>query len=574
MSVATQEKPAAPPEKPNAPEDLLALSKDQRYELLDGQLIELPDLGADGSLVVATVLTLLRQFSYEKKLGAVLGSECAYQIFGANANRVRRPDGAFVRRGRLPDDRAPRGVVRIVPDLVVEVVSPKDSAEDVDQRVTDFLGAGVPLVWVVFPRTKQVHVFHGGRNALRLAATEELTGEEILPGFSCPVGVLFQGVTLPAGGPLLMQHYVLEDESAVFSPALLFYKDLIRHNLGHALAIAGGPERLRPHIKTHKTREIVKIELAAGITKHKCATIAEAEMLAGCGAPDILIAYPLIGPNCTRLAKLAKSYPDCRFLVTVDSLAAAEELSKAVHGAGQTVEVLLDIDTGQHRTGVPAGPEATALYEQCARLPGLKLGGLHVYDGHQQHENPAERHAAVQKQLEPILGLRSTLERKDLPVPRMVMGGTPTFPIYGRLQMPGLECAPGTCFLHDHGYGSRFPDLAGFTPAALLLTRVISRPAAKRLTLDLGYKAVASDPPAGKRCVLLDVPDVKPILHNEEHYVVETPAADKYPPGSVIYAIPTHICPTVAMHKQAYVVEQGRVTEMWDIVGRDRVLTI
>jgi D-serine deaminase-like pyridoxal phosphate-dependent protein len=316
------------------------------------------------------------------------------------------------------------------------------------------------------------------------------------------------------------------------------------------------------------------MEIAAGIFKHKCATIAEAELLAGCGAKDVLIAYPLVGPNCSRLAKLAATYANCRFLVTVDSLSAAQELSKAVHSAGETVDVLLDINAGQNRTGLSAGSEATTLYEQCGRLPGLKLGGLHVYDGHQQQENPTERYAAVQKQLEPILGLRSALERKNLSVPRMVMGGTPTFPIYGRLQMPGLECAPGTCFLHDHGYGNRFPDLAGFTPAALLLTRVISRPAPKRLTLDLGYKAVASDPPAGKRCVLLDVPDVKPILHNEEHYVVETPAADKYAPGSVIYAIPTHICPTVAMHKQAYVVEQGRVTEMWEIAGRDRVLTI
>jgi D-serine deaminase-like pyridoxal phosphate-dependent protein len=116
--------------------------------------------------------------------------------------------------------------------------------------------------------------------------------------------------------------------------------------------------------------------------------------------------------------------------------------------------------------------------------------------------------------------------------------------------------------------------MAGFTPAALLLTRVISRPTPTRLTLDLGYKAVASDPPAGKRCVLFDVPDYEPILQNEEHFVVETPAAGRFNPGDEVFAVPTHICPTVALHKQAYVVEGGKVTDRWDVVARDRVLTV
>jgi D-serine deaminase-like pyridoxal phosphate-dependent protein len=159
-------------------------------------------------------------------------------------------------------------------------------------------------------------------------------------------------------------------------------------------------------------------------------------------------------------------------------------------------------------------------------------------------------------------------------VPRLVVGGTPTFPVFARLDLPGLECSPGTCFLHDHGYGSRFADLAGFRPAALLLTRVISRPTPTRLTLDLGYKAVASDPPAGKRCVLLDVPDYVPLLQNEEHFVVETPAAGRFNPGDAVLAVPTHVCPTVALHRLAHVVEDGRVTGTWDVAARDRVLTV
>src|SRR5438105_294342 len=102
--------------------------------------------------------------------------------------------------------------------------------------------------------------------------------------------------------------YAIADTSAIFSPGLLFFKDLIRKNLARAIEIAGSPERLRPHVKTHKTREIVRLEMEAGVRKHKVATLAEAEMVASSGDADVLIAYPLVGPNCGRLAKLIRAY--------------------------------------------------------------------------------------------------------------------------------------------------------------------------------------------------------------------------------------------------------------------------
>src|SRR5688500_3607599 len=109
--------------------------------------------------------------------------------------------------------------------------------------------------------------------------------------------------------------YLLKDPSRIFSPALLFYKGLIQHNIATMLKKASGAGRLRPHVKTHKTREIARMELDAGITKHKCATLAEAEMLAQVGAPDVLLAYPIVGPNCDRLARLTGKYPKTRFSV-------------------------------------------------------------------------------------------------------------------------------------------------------------------------------------------------------------------------------------------------------------------
>jgi D-threonine aldolase len=368
--------------------------------------------------------------------------------------------------------------------------------------------------------------------------------------------------------------YELRDPSAVLSPGLLFYKEAIQRNIARMITIVDDPHRLRPHVKTHKTREITRLELDAGITRHKCATIAEAEMLAGCGAPDVLLAYQLVGPNCARMARLVQTYPECRFSVLADDLESIRALSQTMSAAGQTVDVLMDIDVGQHRTGICPGPEAVALYELIARLPGVRPGGLHVYDGHQRQFSLVERDEAVAREMEPVLALRDALEKKGLPVPRMVVGGTPTFPLHARMNYPGQECSPGTCVLNDHGYSSQFPDVALFTPAALVLTRVVSRPAGGRLTLDLGTKAIASDPPAGKRSFLLNVPDFEPVAHNEEHFVVTTPAASRFAPGDVVYAMPTHICPTSALHRQAYVVENGNVTGVWDIAARDRVLSI
>ena len=196
--------------------------------------------------------------------------------------------------------------------------------------------------------------------------------------------------------------------------------------------------------------------------------------------------------------RLVASYPQCHFSVTADHPVAIEALSKAMLAEGQRIEVLLDIDVGQHRTGVPAGPAAVALYQKIQCSPGLAAGGLHVYDGHNHADAYPERAAAALASLHPVLEMRGAIEAKGVPVPRIIAGGTPSFPAWIHLDVPNLECSPGTFVLHDSGYGARYADLSGFKPAALLLTCVISRPTPIRVTFDLGYKAVASDPPAGK----------------------------------------------------------------------------
>src|SRR5205823_2702246 len=112
--------------------------------------------------------------------------------------------------------------------------------------------------------------------------------------------------------------------------------------------------------------------------------------------------------------------------------------------AGQTMDVLLDVDCGMHRTGIAPGLDAIALYELIRKLPGLRESGFHVYDGHNHQESPAEREAAVRELLAPVLTMRDTLEKKGLSVPRLVVGGTPTFPVFCKLDLPGAELSPGT----------------------------------------------------------------------------------------------------------------------------------
>jgi D-serine deaminase-like pyridoxal phosphate-dependent protein len=318
--------------------------------------------------------------------------------------------------------------------------------------------------------------------------------------------------------------------------------------------------------------EIIRLAESMGIRKHKCATIAEAEMVAAAGGDDILLAYPLVGPNVKRFAHLVRGYHQTTFRATVDHPDAARALSEAVAGLGRSVPVLLDLEIGMGRTGIEPGDSAAELYALVDRLPNLTADGLHAYDGHIHDSDREERRRSAQPGMERALALRDRLLKRGLAVPRMVVGGTPTFPIHAELDIPGIECSPGTCVLNDYGYSTKYPDLA-FTPAALLLTRVISHPQPGRICLDLGHKAVAADP-AGPRAKLLDLDDARPVVHSEEHLVVESARADALPIGTPMLAMPTHICPTVALHRRTYVIEDGALVDQWEVTARDRVLGI
>jgi len=364
----------------------------------------------------------------------------------------------------------------------------------------------------------------------------------------------------------------VKNSTTLPSPALLFYEDAIRENFVEAVRIAGSPKRLRPHIKTHKTAEIVRIAMAYGITKFKCATIAEAEMLAKTGALDIFVAYTLVGRNAERLVELAIKYPKAKFSVLVDNIEAAGTLETLISSAGINLGASLDLDVGQHRTGISPGPEALDLYRFLASCRRLYPAGLHCYDGHNHQHDYSERMAAAKYCYGLMESFRVSLSEAGLSVPEVVIGGTPTFPCYATME--GVTLSPGTCFLQDYSYASSFPDLC-FKNAAVLFTRVISRnEKLGTFTVDLGYKGISSDP-QGLRGLILDHEGSEPVLQNEEHWVFTAPRKGLPKIGEEVYVIPTHICPTVALYERAHIINADGVcyTE-WKIAARDRSIGI
>ncbi len=364
--------------------------------------------------------------------------------------------------------------------------------------------------------------------------------------------------------------FLIDNEEDVFSPSLLVYPDRIEENIKRMIAVAGGTERLRPHVKTHKMSEIIRLQLKHGIRKFKCATIAEAEMTAGAGAPDVLIAYQPTGPNIKRYFDLVSAFTETQFSCIADSEEVIMRLSDSVTTGKKQISVWLDINVGMNRTGIVPGKNALKLAMLITRLPMLNFGGLHVYDGHIHEPDPVLRTKLCEEAYAPVADFTGDLARAGINVPRIVAGGSPTFPVHAHRK--GVELSPGTLLLWDHGYGTEFKDM-DFLQAAVLFTRVVSKPADNLICLDLGHKAVASEMPQ-PRIHIPGFGKFSIISHNEEHMVIMTKKAPEIKIGSAVYAIPFHICPTVDRHDTVSVVRNGIVTEQWQVEARRRRITI
>jgi D-serine deaminase-like pyridoxal phosphate-dependent protein len=367
--------------------------------------------------------------------------------------------------------------------------------------------------------------------------------------------------------------YKLNNPELVISPSLLFYKERIESNILRMVNIAGTPDRLVPHVKTHKTAEIVKLQLDQGISKFKCATIAEAEMLAEAGAKWILLAYQMVGPNISRLFQLREKYADVLFSSLIDNEVSGDELNLFSESKNFVSTMFIDVNNGMNRSGHATDETILSLYRHLASLSNINVLGIHVYDGHIRAAEFAERKTDSDNAYETVLPLIDKIRIDQGHEPLIIAGGSPSFTVHTLREEVLLS--PGTNVLWDYGYGDRFDDQP-FQYGALVLTRVVSKPSSGTVTIDLGHKAIAAENPIENRFKLLNLTNYTVKGQSEEHGVLEV-SADAWQNiniGDVFYAVPYHICPTVALHEYASVVENGDITQEWNIVARKRRLTI
>ncbi len=364
--------------------------------------------------------------------------------------------------------------------------------------------------------------------------------------------------------------YRISNPGEVSSPSLLVYPDRIESNIRKMITVAGSTNLLRPHIKTHKMPEIVKLQIKYGINSFKCATIAEAEMAADCGAKDILLAYQPVGPNIERLFNLKKKFPGVKISCIADCEEIIRQLSEAAGRHNTIINIYLDINNGMNRTGIIPGKAAVSLFRFITDSPNVEAEGLHVYDGHIHEKDFSLRQKLCDDAYAPVRSLISEIKRfYNLPI-AVVAGGTPTFPVHA--MRGNVQTSPGTLLLWDYGYSSCYEDME-YLHAAVLLIRIISKPAEGLVCIDLGHKALASEMPH-PRIKILDMDRYDIISHNEEHMVLTTPAAARLRVGDVLYGIPYHICPTVDRFDQVSVVRNGKVSEQWKVKARTRKITV
>jgi len=353
------------------------------------------------------------------------------------------------------------------------------------------------------------------------------------------------------------------------SPSLLILLDRVRHNLAQLLGhLDGRTERWRPHVKTAKLPEVMAELVRSGVLQFKCATLQEADVLlsvldAEQVHGDVLVAMPLNGPNLTELGRLTDHHPRHAVSVLCEN---PERVPAIPPGIG----VFVDVNVGMNRTGIEVA--ARDRIAAVARAAGLRLRGLHAYEGHIHDASPTVRLARTFSMLAGLDGLWQHLRGLGLSVPEIVTSGTPTFiealtwPDADRWPGTVHRVSPGTVIYHDVQYGQLVPEL-GLLPAALVLARVVSHPTAGVVTLDAGAKSLAAE--QGDPCaVALGYPHLEALKPSEEHLPLRVHRGTPPPPGTAILLAPRHVCPTVNLASHAILLDGDRVVGVVPVVAR------
>ncbi len=342
---------------------------------------------------------------------------------------------------------------------------------------------------------------------------------------------------------------------ALPTPALVVDAEALEHNLNLLAAyFAGRPAKLRPHFKSHKCVTLAKRQLAAGSAVGiTCAKLSEAEVLVAGGIDDVLIANEVVGPEkAQRLAVLNRA---ATVRAAVDSAANVAELGSAALAAGVTVGVLVEVDVGMRRCGVPPGEPALALARGVQGTRGLRFDGLQAYEGHLVTiPDREERRQKVVQAMEPVLATRQLLESAGLPCRIVSGGGTGTFEITGNL-VPFNEIQAGSYALMDCSYQPVAPK---FRNALSILATIISARNGYAVA-DVGLKGMGNE---FGLPVVAGVPEAKPRSLSEEHVPIDNLRAV---PGQKIRLIPSHGCTTCNLHRRLWLARGGILEALWPI---------
>ena len=356
------------------------------------------------------------------------------------------------------------------------------------------------------------------------------------------------------------------------TPSLIVDLDRLEANIARMAEIcASAGVGLRPHAKTHKSVEIARRQLAAGAVGICCAKLGEAEVLAAGGIGSLLITSPVVTEEGRRrLAALNRLCPE--LVLVTDSEANACDLAVAAAESGRPLKLLVDLDVGQHRTGIAPGAGALALARTIAATPGLSLAGIQGYAGHLMHvHDRPERQAATLAVMDELARMRAALEAEGLPCPIVTGGGTGTFdldPAAGVL----TDLQAGSYVFMDVEYddvwatsGERVP----FQTALFVQTNVISTPLAGRATTDAGLKSFATD--AGLPRVVAGAPDgtLYRFLGDEQGRL-DLPEGAALAVGAVVTCMVPHCDPTVNLYDHYHLVRGDTPVDIWPVDARGR----
>jgi D-serine deaminase-like pyridoxal phosphate-dependent protein len=342
---------------------------------------------------------------------------------------------------------------------------------------------------------------------------------------------------------------------AIDTPALVVDLDAARRNLGRMAEFANKHDiRWRPHAKMHKSVVFAKMQLQAGAVGICVQKTAEAEVMAAGGIRDIYISNEVVAPaKLARVAALAQrlAAENGRLAIAVDSLEGIARLSQAMRDAGGTIDVLVEIDVGQGRCGVPPGEPAVALAQEIRRHPALRFAGLQAYHGKAQHLRGAgERQGAIASVVQHVVSTRKLMEAQGIAVELVTGAGTGSLACEAASGVFGELQAGSFMFMDaDYARNEREPEQPRFEHALFVKTQVMSR-GAHHAVCDAGHKSHSID--SGLPAVLPPEPGSELEYFNggDEHGIVRPARAGGSIPGigTTLWLIPGHCDPTVNLH--------------------------